>query len=133
MTTKIFSISLNMSCLFYPFCLCPFSRENDILIFIYQQKHQDHQDSTFHPPTPPKEVVESEEGSPTNPLRRHFSHKGEKVCSYTVAFKLEVIHYAEQSSNHTAGKDLYAIFYQFTLERGLKLTEMEWIDAMSCF
>ena len=45
-----------------------------------------------------------------------------------MAFKLEVIHYAEQSSNHTAGKDLYAILYHT-----LKLTEMEWIDAMSFF
>ena len=37
-------------------------------------------------------------------VQRNLSHKGEKVCSYTVAFKLEVVRYAEQSSNHAAGR-----------------------------
>lgn len=35
---------------------------------------------------------------------RSVSHKGEKVCSYTVDFKLEVVNYAEQSSIHAAGR-----------------------------
>lgn len=37
-------------------------------------------------------------------VQRSLSHKGEKVCSYTVAFKLEVVRYAELSSNHAAGR-----------------------------
>ena len=32
------------------------------------------------------------------------SHKGEKARSYSIDFKLEVIHYAETNSNHAAGK-----------------------------
>ena len=32
------------------------------------------------------------------------SHKGEKVCSYSTDFKLEVIRYAETNSNHAVAK-----------------------------
>ena len=32
------------------------------------------------------------------------SHKGEKVCSYSAEFKLEVIQHAQVNSNHAASR-----------------------------